>query len=146
MADIDDRTMPQRRADAADNLFRAGIGASGTPPTVPLVTMIVRMTLDQLTTGLGTMKDGTGCGDFETAQLDSGGAAQIDSGGTAQIDGIDAGISATTARILAADANIIPVVLGGAGEVLDLGRSRRLFSTVQRQALAEQYGGCAFPA
>ena len=84
--------------------------------------MVVRMTLDQLLDGLGT--------------------AQI---GTARIDGVDAGISATTARILAAEANIIPAVLGGAGEVLDLGRARRLFSPAQRQALAEQYGGCAFP-
>ncbi|MBK4346688.1 HNH endonuclease signature motif containing protein [Lacisediminihabitans changchengi] len=121
--DTDDRTMPQRRADAAETLFRKAIGCGcggggGGGDGGPLVTMVVRMTLDQLRDGLGS----------------------------AQIDGIDAGISATTARRLAADANIIPVVLGGAGEVLDLGRSRRLFSPAQRHALAETYGGCAFPA
>jgi hypothetical protein len=124
MADLDDRTMPHRRADAAEDMFRravdcrcSGSAAAGSPAAGLAVTMIVRMTLEQLLTGLGT----------------------------AQIDGIDAGISATTARLLAAEANIIPVVLGGAGEVLDLGRSRRLFTPAQRQALAERYGGCAFP-
>ncbi|MBK4346919.1 HNH endonuclease signature motif containing protein [Lacisediminihabitans changchengi] len=120
--DSDDRTMPHRRADAAEDLFRQAVnctcGAGGGGGGGPLVTVIVRMSLDQLVTGLGT----------------------------AQIDGIDAGISATRARIMAADANIIPAVLGGTGEVLDLGRSRRLFSPAQRQALAETYGGCAFPA
>ena len=45
-------------------------------------------------------------------------------------------LSATEARRLACTANIIPVVLGGKGEILDLGRSRRLFSPAQRKALA----------
>ena len=125
MADLDDRTMPQRRADAAEDLFRAGIGTSDVTPAVPLVTMVVRMTLDQLRDDLNAMQGGCG---------------------TAQIDGIGTSISASTARTLAVEANIIPVVLGGDSEVLDLGRSRRLFSTAQRQALAERYGGCAFPA
>jgi len=117
MADVDDRTMPQRRADAAEDLLRHAITCDRPGGDHPAVTMVVRMTLDQLIDGLGVT----------------------------QVDGIEARISATTARILAADANIIPAVLGGAGEVLDLGRARRLFSLAQRQALAEQYGGCAFP-
>ena len=122
IADVDDRTMPHRRADAAEELFRHAIGcdranADHQGGDRPVVTVVVRITLDQLRDGLGA----------------------------AHIDGVDAGISATTARILAAEANIIPAVLGGAGEVLDLGRARRLFSPAQRQALAEQHGGCAFP-
>ena len=117
VADVDDRTMPQRCADAAEDLFRHAISCDRPGGDHPVVTMVVRMTVDQLVEGLGV----------------------------AQVDGIDARISATTARVLAADANIIPAVLGGAGEVLDLGRARRLFSPAQRQALAEQYGGCAFP-
>ena len=116
MADLDDRTMPQRRSDAAEDLFTRALGC-GCEGSGPTTTMVVRMTLDQLIDGLGT----------------------------AHIDGIDAGISATTARMLAADANLIPVVLGAEGEVLDLGRTRRLFTPAQRQALAEMYGGCAFP-
>ncbi|MET0805912.1 MAG: DUF222 domain-containing protein, partial [Lacisediminihabitans sp.] len=117
VADSDDRTMPQRRADAAEDLFRHVISCASPTGDRPTTTMVVRMSLDQLRDGLGT----------------------------ARIDGVDAGISATTARIIAADANIIPIVLGGDGEVLDLGRSRRLFSPAQRHALAERYGGCAFP-
>jgi hypothetical protein len=45
-------------------------------------------------------------------------------------------ISAAQARRLACTAQLIPVVLGGRSEVLDLGRSRRLFSPAQRKAMA----------
>ncbi|MDZ5622464.1 DUF222 domain-containing protein [Nocardioides sp. HM23] len=45
-------------------------------------------------------------------------------------------LSATAIRRLACTAAIIPVVLGGKGEILDLGRSRRLFSPAQRKAMA----------
>jgi hypothetical protein len=76
----------------------------------------VRMTLDSLLSGLGE----------------------------AQIDGIDQPISAKTARQLAADAQIIPAVLGGNSEVLDLGTPRRLFTRAQRIALAERDDGCAW--
>ncbi|KRB77985.1 hypothetical protein ASE01_07355 [Nocardioides sp. Root190] len=44
-------------------------------------------------------------------------------------------ISAEQARRLACQASIIPAVLGAAGEVLDLGRTRRLFSRAQRKAI-----------
>lgn len=65
--------------------------------------------------------------------------------GTAQIAGVDEPISASTARRLAASAEIIPVVLGSCSEVLDLGRSQRLFSEAQRRALAARDGGCVWP-
>ena len=45
-------------------------------------------------------------------------------------------MSAAQARRLACTAQIIPVVLGGKSEVLNLGRSRRLFSSAQRKAMA----------
>ena len=45
-------------------------------------------------------------------------------------------ITAEQARRLACQARIIPVVLGRKGEVLDLGRSARLFSPAQRKAMA----------
>ena len=44
-------------------------------------------------------------------------------------------ITAHEARRLACSAKILPVVLGGRSEVLDLGRARRLFSAAQRKAL-----------
>lgn len=54
----------------------------------------------------------------------------------------DEQISASEARRLACQATIIPAVLGGKGEVLDLGRSRRLFSKAQRKALRLRDRGC----
>ncbi|UFN45441.1 HNH endonuclease signature motif containing protein [Nocardioides okcheonensis] len=51
-------------------------------------------------------------------------------------------MSAAQARRLACEAGIVPVVLGGDGQVLDLGRSRRLFSKAQRIALGLRDGGC----
>ena len=44
-------------------------------------------------------------------------------------------LSAQTARRMACDAQILPVVLGGAGQVLDAGRSRRLATGPLRRAL-----------
>jgi hypothetical protein len=60
-------------------------------------------------------------------------------------------ITAEQARRLACQARIIPVVLGTKGEVLDLGRSARLFSPAQRKAMAIRdkectTEGCTVPA
>lgn len=52
-------------------------------------------------------------------------------------------ISVSEARRLACRAGILPAVLGGRGEVLDLGRARRLFSGSQFKALAIRDKGCA---
>jgi hypothetical protein len=59
-------------------------------------------------------------------------------------------ISAALARRIACEAGIIPAVLGGTSEVLDLGRSRRFHSKAQRiKATIEQRGctreGCDAP-
>jgi len=48
-----------------------------------------------------------------------------------------------TARRLACEADIIPVVLGGDGMVLDVGRASRLATPEQRVALRAMYRGCA---
>ncbi|RQX02676.1 HNH endonuclease signature motif containing protein [Micromonospora inaquosa] len=50
-----------------------------------------------------------------------------------------------TVRRLACDAAILPAVLGGAGQVLDVGRQRRLVTGPLRRALVLRDGGCAFP-
>jgi len=54
-------------------------------------------------------------------------------------------LSPETVRRLACDAHIIPAVLDGHGQPLDLGRSRRLFTGPIRRAMALRDGGCAFP-
>jgi len=112
----DPRTLTQISADAIVELAKHGIGCTKTEAPMSATTVVVRMSLDSLLTGLGQ----------------------------AQIDGGEEPISAATARRLAADAGIIPMVLGGNSEVLDLGVSRRLFSRAQRIAFAERDGGCAW--
>jgi hypothetical protein len=55
-------------------------------------------------------------------------------------------IPVETARRLCCDAGVLPVVLGGKGEVLDLGRTSRDFSqAIRRAAYVQQRGACAFP-
>ena len=51
-------------------------------------------------------------------------------------------VSPGEARRLACTAGIIPAVLGGPGQVLDVGRKARLFSSTQKIALALRDGGC----
>ncbi|MEO6957635.1 MAG: DUF222 domain-containing protein [Antricoccus sp.] len=48
-------------------------------------------------------------------------------------------------RKLATDAGMIPVVLGGDGEVLDVGRERRFATAPITWALTARDGGCTFP-
>jgi hypothetical protein len=55
-------------------------------------------------------------------------------------------LTAGEVRRLACQANLIPAVLGGASEVLDLGRSKRLFSPAQRRALGLTWRTCAIDA
>ena len=76
-------------------------------------TVVVTMTLETLTGGLA--------------------AATLDTGDR---------IAAHTARRLACEAGIVPVVLGGRREVLDVGRRKRLFTRAQRVALATRDRGC----
>ncbi len=69
--------------------------------------------------------------------------------GTATLD--ETPVTASHARRLACTAAILPAVLGGASQVLDLGRSRRLFTPAQRRALAIRdrrcrAHGCDIPA
>ncbi len=109
------RSLAQIRSDGAVEVFRHRAGCTS-GLTTPPVTMIVRVSLADLRTGTGT----------------------------AEIDEIPTPVSAGTARRLAADANLIPLVLGRDSEVLDLGRSKRLFSPAQKHALAERDGGCAW--
>jgi hypothetical protein len=76
-------------------------------------TVVVTMTLDTLMGGL------------QAAQLDTG-----------------TRISPSLARKLACQAGVIPVVLGGRSQVVDIGRRARFHTKAQRIALAVQHGGC----
>jgi hypothetical protein len=113
--DVDSRTLPQRRADAAERIFRHSVTCTAREG-LPVATMVVRVSLDDLRAGHGV----------------------------ASIDGVLEPISVGTARILAAYSNIIPAVLGGRSEILDMGRAQRLFTRSQRLALVERDDGCAW--
>ena len=63
----------------------------------------------------------------------AGGAATLDTGGR---------LSAGETRRLACTAAIVPMVLDGASQPLDLGRERRLHSKAQRLAMTARDGGC----
>jgi len=117
----DTRTMEQRRADALVDIFRHVAGCSGAATELAPVSLVVRMDMD----------------DFSAAD-------SFAHPGTATIDGMQEPITAGAARRMAADARIIPMVLGGASQVLDLGVGTRLFSKAQKLALAERDGGCAW--
>jgi hypothetical protein len=55
------------------------------------------------------------------------------------------GIEPETARRLACDAELIGAVVAPDGDVLRLGRTRRLVTRAQRRALMVRDGGCQFP-
>ncbi|MDD9154086.1 DUF222 domain-containing protein [Plantibacter flavus] len=106
----------RRRAIALTETFRHLAGCSSAATELTPVTVIIRTDHDTLETGLGA----------------------------ATIDGIDEPIGPGTLRRLAADANLIPMILNGPSQVLDLGTSTRLFTRGQKLALAERDGGCAW--
>jgi hypothetical protein len=57
----------------------------------------------------------------------------------------DATLSAAALRELACDALVVPAVLGGCAQVLDLGRSTRVWNRAQRRAIALRDRGCVAP-
>ena len=65
--------------------------------------------------------------------------------GKATLLGSGESISAGQARRLACDAGLLPLVLGGASEPLDVGRERRLFTGGLRATLIRRDQGCVFP-
>lgn len=63
-------------------------------------------------------------------------AAALDFGGT---------LSPTSLRMLCCDAAVVPIVMNGAGQPLDIGRVRRTIPDGLRRAVAARDGGCAHP-
>jgi hypothetical protein len=111
------RTVAQRHADALIELCQRAQATDELPTTggEPPHVSVI-IDWDALRTGLG--------------------AATLDYG---QL------VSATGARRMACDCKLIPVVLGGDGEVLDVGRAQRTVPIGIRRALVARDGGCAFP-
>jgi Domain of unknown function (DUF222) len=113
----DPRSPEQRRADALVEVCRLASACGQLPDNGgDRPQLVVTMSLDTLRSQIG--------------------AATLDDGGE---------LSAATARRIACDAAIIPAVLDGTGQVLDLGRTRRLFTGPVRRAIVLRDRGCTFP-
>ena len=113
----DPRTRAERQADALGEICRRFLAGLPDSTGGEPYTVVITIRDTDLRTGLGA------------ALLPTGDA-----------------VSARTARRMACHARIIPAVLDGEGQPLDVGRARRLFTASQRRALALRDGdGCAFP-
>jgi Domain of unknown function (DUF222) len=114
---LDARTTPQRNADALLEVCGLARAAQACPTTGGEPPhLTVTLAWEALRTGLGT------------ATLDYG-----------------TYLSASAARRWACDAKIIPVVLGGESQPLDVGRAMRTVPLSLRRALVARDRGCAFP-
>ncbi|MFG3554475.1 DUF222 domain-containing protein [Micromonospora sp. NPDC047557] len=113
----DTRTPGQRRHDALADVCRLALRTGELPEHGGDPTQVV------ITTGY----------DGLTRQLGAG--------------ALDTGLQLTpeAVRRLACDAAVLPAVLGGAGQPLDVGRQRRLITGPLRRALVLRDRGCAFP-
>ena len=111
-----DLSTPVRHGLAFCELLEAIPGRSLPKAGGCSATIVVTMTLEQLLAG-----------------LDAAGVCTLDTGGQ---------ISAAEARRLACTAGIIPAVLGGKSEVLDVGRKSRYHREPQRIAMIIRDGGC----
>ncbi len=116
--DADRRTPGQRRHDGLLDAGRRLLRSATLPDAggTP-ATVLVTLTLDQLETRSGLATTG------------HGGALSI-----------------PAALRLAADAQLVPVVLDSRGVVLHLGRARRTATAGQRLALSARDRGCSFPS
>lgn len=100
---------------------------------------------------IGIMRDAVKATNGKQAGVDTTILVRIDleallSGiGQAKIDGVAKPISASAARRLAAEADLIPQVLNGRSQILDQGESKRRFTKAQRYAILAAFTGCAFP-
>jgi hypothetical protein len=114
----DDRTPRQRRHDALGEIADAYLARQQPSFTGAPRTVIVTIDLDTLE---GRLRD-------------------------AWITTPWGAIAPETARRLACDAELIPMVLGGKSEVLDIGQADHAFTTAQRRAAYHRDGGqCVFP-
>jgi hypothetical protein len=114
----DQPTRMQSKLDALVRILRDSLKAEDGPQAGADTTILVRIDLQDLLNGIGS----------------------------ATIDGIPHPISASAARRLAAEADIIPQVFGGRSQLLDQGESKRVFTRAQRYAILAAFTGCAFPS
>lgn len=120
----DTRTPGQCRYHALMTVLKRGVAGTRGQPTTAKAVVAVTLDFETLKRMLAEKADEPGCGStLDGARL----------------------VSADSIRRLACDADIIPMVLGTRGEILDQGRKRRLVTPGQRAYLAKRDGGCTIP-
>lgn len=116
----DERSPGRRRYDALMTVLDRGMSHPEGVPTTSKVSLMVTVDFDVLKDRIGRSAHVTG------------------TNGTTNL-------SAGLVRRMACQAQIIPAVLGGGSQILDLGRTRRLATPAQLRALYQRDGGCTFP-
>jgi hypothetical protein len=137
------RTPGQRRADALADICTAALAATDRPTAGgdrPQVTVTV--SLDALRRDLS---DDTNADHGDPAAIADPLGRLADPDRWARLGHCREPICAEAARRLACDAGVIPVLLGGRSEPLDIGRLTRVVPAGMRRALELRDGGCRFP-
>lgn len=154
----DTRPVGRRRGEALIAALRRSVTATRHVPTSPKAILMITMDYADLVARIGdtaaislslasTVRSRTGRGDVGRNRTVPTGQV-----GTAHGPGVVLGsraagepISPDMVRRIACDAGIIPVVIGGRGEVLDQGTMERCFTTGQVRALWRRDRHCTFP-
>ncbi|WP_396020162.1 DUF222 domain-containing protein [Arthrobacter sp. ISL-69] len=152
---MDQRTRQQRLLDGLVGACKTALttgtlpAAGGLRPQV-MVTIDYHDLLDRLehTTAKGPRYRTAAIGTGASARHSSAGPSS--NGSPASIPGTGSftftgPVTAATIRKIACDADIIPVLLGSQGRVLDIGRTTRIFPPHIRKAITARDQGCAFP-
>ena len=111
------RSPGNRRYDALMTVLRRGVAGTKGQPTTPKAKVAVSINFDAIIQQLG--------------ELGVTASGEV--------------LSPDVVRRIACDAELIPMVLGTEGEILDLGRGKRLVTPGQREYLAHRDGGCTIP-
>ena len=139
-APLDLRTRPQKFLDGLTGACKVAL-ATGTLPAAGGLRPQVMVTIDYRDL-LARLGHGDGDGDLQgTAGPFRPGATMPQTGNLL----FTGPVTASTVRKIACDADIIPVLLGGEGRILDIGRASRVFPPHIRKALTARDQGCAFP-
>ena len=118
VADEDDRTVEQVAVDALVELVRIG-STAGAEKVLGAQRPAVRVHVT---------------------------AADLDRrAGAATFEGQTTAVSITTAERYACTTGVVPILFDSAGQVVNVGRTQRLFTARQRIGLAARDGGCRFP-
>jgi hypothetical protein len=150
---LDLRTRAQKQLDGLVgacqiSLTTGTLPASGGLRPQVMVTIDYRDLLARLGTTTGTPADSAATANTVDASAIAGAASTGQDTGDLPGTGsllFTGPVTVPTVRKIACDADIIPVLLGSEGRILDIGRASRIFPPHIRKALIARDQGCAFP-